>query len=97
MDKLVIIGKGKERRKIIEKLNSRRIDVFLFTDFTEMLSDKCLWIKNSWIILQNKVELQMKAILTTKMFPNTNIVKQKVGEQRGKGKEEMHYPIKENK
>lgn len=61
-------------------MNSRRIDDFLLTDFTEMLSNKSLWIKNSWIILQNKVELQMKVILTIKeMFPNTNIVKQKVG------------------
>lgn len=66
-----------------------------------MLSNKCLWIKNSWIILQNKVELQTKAdtkTLTLKeMFPNTNIVKQKAGGAEGKeeGRNALPYKRKE--
>lgn len=52
-----------------------------------MLSNNCLWIKkNSWMILQNKVELQMKATLwqSKEMFSNSDIVKQKVrGRKRG--------------
>ena len=48
MDKLMVNGKGKERtRKMIEKVNNGRIDVFLLTGFTEMLSNNCLWIKKN--------------------------------------------------
>jgi len=48
MHKLMVISKSKERtRKMIEKANSRIIDVFLPTGFTEMLSNNCLWIKKN--------------------------------------------------